>query len=170
MDDAELLGPAGAALAAELEAADDGADAGATCSSCPTASPTWPATRWACSHAPPATAVDDVLAAWATLGVDAHEDGAFPWMPYHETMRETVAALVGARPGRGGRDEQPHRQPPPDAGQLLPADAERSRIVIEADVFPSDRYAVMGGPRPARPDEAVEILRRRPVAATPTRT
>ena len=98
MDDAELLGPAGAALAAELEEADevptqrhlflvpDGVAylAGNSLGLQPRAA---------------RPAVDDVLEAWATSGVDAHEHGAFPWLPYHETMRETVAALVGARPG-----------------------------------------------------------------------
>ena len=46
-----------------------------------------------------AAAIDDVLHAWATLAVAGHLEGEYPWAPYHETMRDTVARLVGARPG-----------------------------------------------------------------------
>ena len=97
-DELDLLGPAGAALAAELEAADDVPSrrdqflvpdgvaylAGNSLGLQPRAA---------------RAAVDDVLGAWAAPGVAAHLEGAHPWAPYHETMRETVAALVGARPG-----------------------------------------------------------------------
>ena len=44
-------------------------------------------------------AIDEVLDSWATLGVAGHVEGDHPWAPYHENMRETVARLVGARPG-----------------------------------------------------------------------
>ena len=92
MDDPELLGPAGAALAAELEAADevpsrrdrflvpDGVAylAGNSLGLQPRAAPGGGRRR-----------------ARGVGGVGRRRPrarGAYPWMPYHETMRETVAA------------------------------------------------------------------------------
>ena len=138
-----MLGPAGAALAAELEAADpvpsrrdlflvpDGVAylAGNSLGLQPRAA---------------REAVDDVLDAWATRGVEGHEHGAYPWMPYHETMRETVAALVGAQPGEAVVMNSLTVNLHLMLGSFYRPSADRSRIVIEADVFPSDRYAVMG--------------------------
>jgi kynureninase len=43
--------------------------------------------------------VEEVLEAWAKLGVDAHLEGASPWLPYHECFAHTGARLVGARVG-----------------------------------------------------------------------
>src|ERR1700736_4258838 len=43
-------------------------------------------------------AVDQELDDWAKLGVDAHLEAKTPWYTYHETLREPVARLVGARP------------------------------------------------------------------------
>ncbi len=42
--------------------------------------------------------VDQELDDWARLGVDGHFDAATPWYPYHETVREPAARLVGAQP------------------------------------------------------------------------
>src|SRR5262245_812298 len=36
---------------------------------------------------------------WERLGVEAHFHGKHPWMPYHEFVREDLAAVVGAKPG-----------------------------------------------------------------------
>lgn len=158
-EQAALLGPAGAELAAQLEESDavptrrdlflvpDGVAylAGNSLGLQPRAV---------------RAAVDDVLAAWATSGVDAHEQAAFPWAPYHETMRETVAELVGARPGEAvvmnSLTVNLHLML---RSFFRPTNA-RYRIVIEADVFPSDRYAVMGVARAhgLDPDDAVVIL------------
>ena len=159
----DLLGPAGAARAEELEAADEVPSrrdrfvvpegvtylAGNSLGLQPRAA---------------RDAVEDVLGAWATDAVAAHVEGAHPWMPYHAEMRETVAALVGARPGEAvvmnSLTVNLHLLL---ASFYRPTPARR-RIVIEADVFPSDRYAVTNVVR-ARgfdPAEAVEILRPRP--------
>jgi kynureninase len=139
--EAELLGPAGAVLGAELEAADE----------VPTRRDLFLVPEGVAYLAgnslglqPRAAraAVDDVLDAWATRGVDAHEHGAFPWMPYHETMRSTVADLVGAQPGEAVVMNSLTVNLHLMLGSFYRPTAERRRIVIEADVFPSDRYAV----------------------------
>jgi len=161
--DDEMLGPAGAALAARLEEADevptnrgrflvpDGVAylAGNSLGLQPRAV---------------RDAVDDVLDAWATSGVDAHEHATFPWAPYHETMRETVAELVGGRPGEAVVMNSLTVNLHLMLDSFYRPDRERYRIVIEADVFPSDRYAVMGVARAHRldPDDAVVILSPRP--------
>src|SRR5947207_1993843 len=44
------------------------------------------------------TIVERELDDWAELGVDAHLDGTTPWYSYHETLREPMARIVGARP------------------------------------------------------------------------
>ena len=160
MDDAELLGAAGAALAAELEDADD----------VPTRREQFVVPEGVAylagnslglqQHAVRA-AVDDVLEAWSTLGVDAHEHGAFPWLPYHETMRETVAGLVGAKPGEAVVMNSLTVNLHTMLGSFYRPTPDRPRIVIEADVFPSDRYAVMGAARAhgLDPAEVVVVLR-----------
>ena len=160
MDDAELLGPAGAALAAELEDLDE----------VPTRRHLFLVPEGVAYLAgnslglqPRAAraAVDDVLEAWATSGVDAHEHGAFPWMPYHETMRETVAGLVGARPGEAVVMNSLTVNLHLMMGSFYRPTRDRYRVVIEADVFPSDRYAVMGVARShgLDPDDAVVVRR-----------
>jgi kynureninase len=105
-------------------------------------------------------ALDDVLDAWATLGVDGHVEGPYPWMPYHETMRDTVARLVGARPGEAVVMNSLTVNLHLLMGSFYRPTPARHRIVIEADVFPSDRYALMSAARAHGydPQEAVVIL------------
>ena len=159
----ELLGPAGAALAAELEEADavpsrrdlflvpDGVAylAGNSLGLQPRAA---------------RGAVEDVLEAWAVSAVDAHLEGTYPWLSYHETMRDTVAGLVGARPGEAVVMNSLTVNLHLMMRSFYCPTRERYRIVIEADVFPSDRYAVMGVARAhgLDPDEAVVVLAPRP--------
>jgi kynureninase len=159
VDDVDLLGPAGAAMAGQLEESDtvpsrrdlflvpDGVTylAGNSLGLQPRAA---------------RAAVDDVLDAWATSGVDAHLEGTYPWAPYHETMRDSVAGLVGALPGEAVVMNSLTVNLHLMLGSFYRPTPERHRIVIEADVFPSDRYAVMGVARAhgLDPDEAVVIL------------
>ena len=160
IDEGELLGPAGEALAGELDAADDAANrrhlfvvpdgvaylAGNSLGLQPRAA---------------AAAIDDVLQAWATMAVAGHLEGQYPWAPYHETMRDTVARLVGARPGEAVVMNSLTVNVHVMLGSFYRPTPERHRIVIEADVFPSDRYAVMNVARAHGfdPADAVVILR-----------
>ena len=105
-----------------------------------------------------------MLDGWASLGVAGHVEGDHPWAPYHETMRETVAALVGARPGEAVVMNSLTVNLHVMLRSFYRPTAERHRIVIEADVFPSDRYAVMSIARAhgLDPADAVVILTPRP--------
>jgi len=158
----DLLGPAGKALAAELERADDVPSrrheffvpdgvaylAGNSLGLQPRAA---------------ATAIDEVLAAWAQSAVDAHVEGDRPWIRYHDAMRESVAGLVGANPGEAVVMNSLTVNLHLMASSFYRPTGDRRRVVIEADVFPSDRYAItnMVRARGLDPDEAVVILQPR---------
>ncbi len=89
-----------------------------------------------------ATLVREELDAWARRGVLGHHDGARPWIPYHERLAPALARLTGA-----ATDEVVAMNSLTVNLHLMmvsffrPAGA-RTRILIEASAFPSDRYAV----------------------------
>lgn len=89
-----------------------------------------------------AEAVTEVLDSWAERGVAGHLDGAYPWLPYHETMRTTAAALVGARPGEAVVMNSLTVNLHLMMVSFYRPTASRFRIVIEGGAFPSDEYAV----------------------------
>ena len=79
---------------------------------------------------------------WATLGVKGHFSGEHPWMPYHEFLAESSAALVGA-----SADEVVVMNSLTANLHLMMVTfyrptSERYKIVIEDHAFPSDHYAV----------------------------
>ncbi len=86
--------------------------------------------------------VAEELQDWALLGVEGHFQGKRPWYPYHEFLAEPAAHVVGAKPEEvavmGSLTANLHflmvsfYRPTP----------ERYKILIEANAFPSDRYAV----------------------------
>jgi kynureninase len=88
------------------------------------------------------TLVQQELADWAGLAVDAHFRGATPWYGYHETVREPLARLVGAHPhevvAMNSLTVNLHLMM---ASFYRPQGARR-KILIEAAAFPSDGYAV----------------------------
>lgn len=88
------------------------------------------------------TAVEQELSDWANLGVLGHERAHRPWIPYHENVRVQLAALTGAR-----ADEVVAMNSLTVNLHLMLASfyrpvGTRSRILIEAGAFPSDRHAV----------------------------
>lgn len=86
--------------------------------------------------------VEQELEDWAKLGVHGHLGARKPWIPYHEFLAEQTARLVGAKPIEvvvmNSLTVNLHLmmvsfyQPTP----------QRHKIVIEANAFPSDQYAV----------------------------
>ena len=86
--------------------------------------------------------VQEVLEAWARMGVRGHFEGYHPWLPYHEFATEKLARLMGALPlevtAMNSLTANLHLlmvsfyRPTP----------ERHKILIEAQAFSSDRYVV----------------------------
>ncbi len=87
-------------------------------------------------------ALEQEMADWSDLGVDAHFDGANPWFSYHEIFRPLAARLVGALAHEvvmmNSLTVNLHLM----MASFYRPDATRFRIVIERGAFPSDCHAV----------------------------
>jgi len=86
--------------------------------------------------------VEQELADWEKLGVEGHFHARNPWMPYHEFLTQGMCQIVG-----GNSDEVVVMNSLTVNLHLLMAsfyrpDSQRYKIMIEADAFPSDIYAV----------------------------
>ncbi len=88
------------------------------------------------------TFLNQELDDWARLGVEGHFHAAHPWMPYHEFLTETTAQIVGAKPHEvvimNTLTTNLHLM----MVSFYQPKGKRTKIIIEADAFPSDRYAV----------------------------
>jgi kynureninase len=86
--------------------------------------------------------LEQELQEWARLGVEAHFQARHPWMPYHETLTEPIGRLVGALPievvAMNSLTVNLHLM----MVSFYRPTAQRNKIVIEANSFPSDQYAV----------------------------
>ncbi|HEV2096418.1 MAG TPA: kynureninase, partial [Chthoniobacterales bacterium] len=86
--------------------------------------------------------VDQELDDWAKLAVDAHLGAATPWYSYHETLRDSMARLVGAKPNEvvcmNSLTVNLHLMM---ATFYRPTKA-RCKILMEEPAFPSDTYAI----------------------------
>lgn len=89
------------------------------------------------------TAVLEELDDWANLGVLGHERGRRPWIHYHEQLAPGLERLTGARSGEvvamSSLTVNLHLML---ATFYRPA-GRRTKILIEAGAFPSDRHAVV---------------------------
>ncbi|GAL76494.1 kynureninase [Nonlabens ulvanivorans] len=88
------------------------------------------------------TFLNQELDDWAKLGVEGHFHAENPWMPYHEFLTETTAQVVGAKPHEvvimNTLTTNLHLM----MVSFYQPKGKRTKIIIEADAFPSDRYAV----------------------------
>jgi kynureninase len=113
-------------------------------------------------------AVEQELQDWATLGVEGHFKAQTPWLSYHETLADQTARLVGATP----REVVVMNSLTVNLHLLFVSfyrpTPGRYKVLIEADTFPSDRYAVISHLRwhGYDPDEALLTLQPRPGEAT----
>jgi kynureninase len=105
---------------------------------------------------------------WAQLGVEAHFRGRHPWMPYHQFVRDGLAALVGAQPvevvAMNSLSVNLHLL----MVSFYRPTAQRPAILIEAGAFPSDRYAVESQLRFHGYDPARNLIELAPDAADGT--
>jgi kynureninase len=86
--------------------------------------------------------VEQELDDWAKLGVDAHLDAKTPWYSYHETLREPMARLVGAKPIEvicmNSLTVNLHLM----MATFYRPTKSRFKILMEDPAFPSDTYAI----------------------------
>lgn len=87
--------------------------------------------------------IEQELLDWERLGVEGHVHARKPWMPYHEFLTESMARVVGAKPSEvvvmNSLTVNLHLL----MVSFYRPTANRHKIIIEADAFPSDRYAVI---------------------------
>ncbi len=86
--------------------------------------------------------VNEELDDWAKLGVEGHLYARHPWLPYHESVTESMARLVGAKPFEvvvmNTLTVNLHLM----MVTFYRPTAKKYKIVIEGGAFPSDQYAV----------------------------
>ncbi|AEH01300.1 kynureninase [Lacinutrix sp. 5H-3-7-4] len=86
--------------------------------------------------------INQELEDWANLGVEGHTEGKNPWLPYHEFLTESMAKVVGAKPIEvvvmNTLTANLHFM----MVSFYKPTKKRYKILIEADAFPSDKYAV----------------------------
>ena len=79
---------------------------------------------------------------WATFGVEGHFHAKNPWMPYHEFLTESYSKIVGAKQSEviamNTLTVNLHLM----MVSFYRPTENRHKIIIEADAFPSDIYAV----------------------------
>ncbi len=79
---------------------------------------------------------------WARLGVDAHLEAKTPWYWYHESVREPMARLIGAKPVEvicmNSLTVNLHLM----MATFYQPTKSRFKILMEDPAFPSDTYAI----------------------------
>ncbi|MBK8847802.1 MAG: kynureninase [Bacteroidetes bacterium] len=86
--------------------------------------------------------INQELDDWAALGVEGHFRAKYAWFPYHNFLRESTSRLVGALPSEVVIMNQLTVNLHLMLVSFYVPTAERYKIIIEANAFPSDRYAV----------------------------
>ncbi|MCI0448545.1 MAG: kynureninase [Chlorobi bacterium] len=86
--------------------------------------------------------VEQELKDWGTMGVEGHMHAKNPWLPYHEFLTKETAKLVGAK-----LEEVVNMNSLTVNLHLMMVSfyrptPQRHKILIEANAFPSDHYAV----------------------------
>ena len=88
-----------------------------------------------------AAALQQELKDWQNLGVEGHFHATNPWMPYHEFLTNAMAKVVGAKPEEvvvmNTLTVNLHLM----MISFYQPKGKKNKIVIEADAFPSDKYA-----------------------------
>ena len=88
------------------------------------------------------TYIEQELKDWENWGVEGHFHAKRAWMPYHELLTDSLAKIVGAKPievvAMNSLTVNLHLL----MVSFYRPTAERYKIVIEKNAFPSDQYAV----------------------------
>lgn len=87
--------------------------------------------------------IDGELEDWQRFGVEAHFEGRRPWVTYHREATADLAAIVGAQP----EEVVAMNALTVNLHLLLVSfyrpEGQRTKLMIEAGAFPSDRYAAL---------------------------
>ena len=106
--------------------------------------------------------VEEMMDDWASYGVEGHVHGNHPWMPYHEFLTEQTARVVGAKPSEvvvmNSLTVNLHLM----MVSFYRPEGRRQKILMEAQPFPSDRYAFESQIRFHGLDPAVHLVELRP--------
>ena len=86
--------------------------------------------------------VNAVIEDWANLAVEGHFNGQNPWLSYQEGMVESMAKIVGAKPIEVVVMNTLTANLHFLMASFYKPTKTRFKILIEADAFPSDKYAV----------------------------
>lgn len=101
--------------------------------------------------------IEQELLDWKNLGVEGHFHGKNPWFYYHHFVNEVSAKLVGAKPNEvvimNSLTVNLHLM----MVSFYRPTATRYKIMVEADAFPSDHYAVQSQAKMHgfNPDDAI---------------
>lgn len=102
--------------------------------------------------------IEQELNDWAAFGVEGHFRARHPWMPYHEMLAASTARLVGALPSEvvvmNSLTVNLHLM----LVTFYRPTPRRHRILMEANAFPSDQYAVKSQLRYHRYDPASALV------------
>jgi kynureninase len=86
--------------------------------------------------------VEQELDDWAELGVDAHLGAETPWYSYHQTLRDPMARVVGAKPLEvicmNSLTVNLHLM----MASFYRPTKSRFKVLMEEPAFPSDTYAI----------------------------
>lgn len=108
--------------------------------------------------------VNAELEDWGRLAVEGHFAARHPWLPYHENLTEMAARLVGARPLEvvimNTLTVNLHLML---VSFYRPTDS-RHKILVEANAFPSDQYAVASQVKFHGYDPALAVVELKPRA------
>jgi kynureninase len=107
-------------------------------------------------------AVETELEAWARLGVEAWLEAPDPWLTAADAVREPLGRVVGAAPAEVVVMHSLTVNLHLLMASFYRPSGERTRIVIEDSVFPSDGYAVAAQAAHHGLDPEATVLRLRP--------
>lgn len=102
--------------------------------------------------------IEQELKDWERLGVEGHLHARHPWLPYHELLSEPLGHLVGAQSSEvvamNSLTVNLHLM----MVSFYRPTPERHKILIEANAFPSDQYALQSQIRYHSYDPATSLV------------
>ncbi|WP_235297599.1 kynureninase [Portibacter marinus] len=87
-------------------------------------------------------AIQQVSEQWKDYGVKGHFNGEHPWVPFHLGLKENMSKIVGALPSEVTLMNTLTVNLHLMLTSFFRPEGRRNKILIEQDVFPSDRYAI----------------------------